>query len=178
MVRKYWFAAGLLLVLGLGTAWAAPAIKLGAHAPQSGSLAKHGIEQVKGIRLAAEEFEKKTKIKVDLLVYDDESNPQKAVSAVEKLAGVDKVKAIVGRLRIQSGRTGLGGRRTVRHPLFNHRGGGYQTDGQEIQKFLPPEQYARLCPGPSRGHQGPFCGQKSGSALQQPVGHHGDCRGG
>jgi branched-chain amino acid transport system substrate-binding protein len=72
------------------------AIKLGAHAPQSGSLAKHGIEQIKGIRLAVEDFEKKTGVKVDLIVYDDESNPQKAVSAVEKLAGVDKVNAIVG----------------------------------------------------------------------------------
>jgi branched-chain amino acid transport system substrate-binding protein len=90
------YAAGLLLIFGLGTAWAAPAIKLGAHAPQSGSLAKHGIEQIKGIRLAAEDFEKRTKIKVNLVVYDDESNPQKAVSAVEKLAGMDKVNAIVG----------------------------------------------------------------------------------
>jgi branched-chain amino acid transport system substrate-binding protein len=31
-----------------------------------------------------------------LRVYDDESDPQKAVAAVEKLAGVDKVNAIVG----------------------------------------------------------------------------------
>lgn len=82
--------------LAAGAVGAATPIKLGAHAPQSGTLAKHGIEQIKGIRLAAEEFEKKTKIKVELIVYDDESNPQKAVSAVEKLAGVDKVNAIVG----------------------------------------------------------------------------------
>ncbi|OGP52150.1 MAG: hypothetical protein A2Y79_12725 [Deltaproteobacteria bacterium RBG_13_43_22] len=95
MIKKCW-CVGLLLVFGLGTAWAAPAIKIGTHAPQSGSLAKHGIEQIKGIRLAAEDFEKKAKIKVDMIVYDDESNPQKAVSAVEKLAGVDKVNAIVG----------------------------------------------------------------------------------
>ena len=96
MIKKCCFAAGVLLAFGLGTVWAAPAIKLGAHAPQSGSLAKHGIEQIKGIRLAVEDFEKRTKIKVDLVVYDDESNPQKAVSAVEKLAGMDKVNAIVG----------------------------------------------------------------------------------
>jgi branched-chain amino acid transport system substrate-binding protein len=93
---KQFVTAALILALAGGTGWAAPAIKLGAQAPQSGSLAKHGLEQIKGIRLAAEEFEKKTKIKVELLVYDDESNPQKAVSAVEKLAGVDKVQAIVG----------------------------------------------------------------------------------
>jgi len=87
---------GVFMGLALGTSWAAPVIKMGAHAPQSGSLAKHGIEQIKGIRLAAEEFEKKTGSKVDLIVYDDESNPQKAVSAVEKLAGVDHVNGIVG----------------------------------------------------------------------------------
>jgi branched-chain amino acid transport system substrate-binding protein len=78
------------------TAWAGPPIKLGAQAPQTGSLAKHGIEQIKGIRLAVDEFQKKYKTAVDLHVYDDESNSQKAVSAVEKLAGVDKVQGIVG----------------------------------------------------------------------------------
>jgi branched-chain amino acid transport system substrate-binding protein len=79
-----------------GAATAAPVIKMGAHAPQTGSLAKHGIEQIKGIRLGAEVFEKKYNVKVELSVYDDESNPQKAAAAVEKLAGVEKVNGIVG----------------------------------------------------------------------------------
>jgi branched-chain amino acid transport system substrate-binding protein len=87
---------GLLVVFWLGTAWAAPMILLGAHAPQTGSLAKHGTEQIKGVRVGAEEFEQRRHIKVDLRVYDDESDPQKAVAAVEKLAGMDKVNAIVG----------------------------------------------------------------------------------
>jgi branched-chain amino acid transport system substrate-binding protein len=81
---------------GAGPATAAEAIRLGAHAPQTGSLAKHGIEQIKGVRVAAEDFEKKTGVKVQLFVYDDESSPQKAVSAVEKLAGIEKVNGIVG----------------------------------------------------------------------------------
>ncbi|MBI4961766.1 MAG: ABC transporter substrate-binding protein [Desulfomonile tiedjei] len=84
------------LLIWLGTAPAAEPIKLGAHAPQTGSLAKHGIEQIKGIRVGVEQFEKKSGLKVDLKVYDDESDPQKAISAVEKLAGVDKVDAITG----------------------------------------------------------------------------------
>lgn len=95
MTSKIWYI-GLAIGFWLGTASAAPVIKLGAHAPQTGSLAKHGIEQIKGIRVGAEEFEKKHKIKVDLRVYDDESDPQKSVAAVEKLAGMDKVNAIVG----------------------------------------------------------------------------------
>lgn len=86
----------LALCFCLATAWAGPPIKLGAEAPQTGSLAKHGTEQIKGIRLAAEEFQKKNNTPVELLVYDDESDSQKAVAAVEKLAGVDKVQAIVG----------------------------------------------------------------------------------
>ncbi len=93
--------AKVALALGLALAWvgaarAAPAVRLGAHAPQTGSLAKHGIEQMKGIKAAAEDFEKRTGVKVELVSYDDESQPQKAVAAVEKLAGVDKVNAIVG----------------------------------------------------------------------------------
>ena len=83
-------------VMGPAGAAAAPTVKLGAHAPQTGSLAKHGIEQIKGIRVAAEEFEKRRGVKVELVVYDDESEPQKAVAAVEKLAGIDKVQGFVG----------------------------------------------------------------------------------
>jgi len=94
-ISALWVGCLLAAFLTAGIAGAST-IKLGAHAPQSGALAKHGIEQIKGIRLAAEDFEKKAKVKVELIVYDDESNPQKAVSAVEKLAGVDKVNAIVG----------------------------------------------------------------------------------
>ncbi|MGE5664334.1 MAG: ABC transporter substrate-binding protein [Deltaproteobacteria bacterium] len=94
-------ATGVLaaaVALGQGApALAAPAeIRLGAHAPQTGSLARHGAEQMKGIRLGAELFERKYKVRVALSAYDDESDPQKAVAAVEKLAGVEKVAAIVG----------------------------------------------------------------------------------
>ena len=96
MVRRMMVAAAVGLAAWAAQAGAAPPVKLGAHAPQTGSLAKHGIEQVKGIRLAAEEFEKRRGVKVELLVYDDESSPQKAVAAVEKLAGIEKVNGIVG----------------------------------------------------------------------------------
>jgi branched-chain amino acid transport system substrate-binding protein len=88
--------AGLAIMAWPAAALAAPTIKLGAEAPQTGSLAKHGQEQIKGIRLAAEDFEKQHQVKVDVRVYDDESDPQKAVAAVEKLAGVDQVQGIVG----------------------------------------------------------------------------------
>ena len=88
------FLAGVALA---ASARAAEPIRLGAHAPQTGSLAKHGIEQIKGIRVAAEDFERTHPgLKVKLFVYDDESSPQKAVAAVEKLAGIEKVNAIVG----------------------------------------------------------------------------------
>ncbi len=82
--------------LGGGPAAAAETIRLGAHAPLTGSLARHGSEQMKGIRLGVAMFERKHDAKVALFAYDDESDPQKAVAAVEKLAGVEKVNAIVG----------------------------------------------------------------------------------
>lgn len=62
---------------------------------ERGALGKHGTEQIKGTRLTVEDFEKRTGIKVELKVYDDESDPRKAVAAVEKLAGMDKVNGIV-----------------------------------------------------------------------------------
>ena len=58
------------------------------------SQTRDGTDQRDSV--GAEEFEKKHNIKVDLRVYDDESDSQKAVAAVEKLAGMDKVNAIVG----------------------------------------------------------------------------------
>ncbi len=90
-------AAVAAAALGSGPAHAANApIWLGAHAPLTGSLARHGNEQMKGIRLGAEMFGKRHGVKVAVSAYDDESDPQKAVAAVEKLAGVEKVSAIVG----------------------------------------------------------------------------------
>jgi len=98
-MNKAWMTTGIAVVLATlvwGRADAAPAIRLGVHEPLTGSLAKSGAEKIKGIRLGAEDFERANGIKVELHVYDDESNPQKAVAAVEKLAGVEKVHAIVG----------------------------------------------------------------------------------
>src|SRR5512142_1969169 len=95
---RHGIAAALLAaaVAAPGGVAGAEAIRLGAHAPQTGSLARHGAEQMKGIRLGVEMFEGRRNVKVALFAYDDESDPQKAVAAVEKLAGVEKVDAIVG----------------------------------------------------------------------------------
>ena len=98
-MNEVWKKVGLAAVLAAltcGLAEAAPPIRLGVHEPLTGSLAKSGAEKIKGIRLGAEDFERTSGIKVEIYVYDDESNPQKAVAAVEKLAGVEKVHAIVG----------------------------------------------------------------------------------
>ena len=96
MTRTWRWVMAAVLAVAAQQAGAAPAIRLGAHAPETGSLAKHGQEQVKGIRVAADEFTRRTGTPVDLKVYDDESQPQKAVAAVEKLAGIEKVSGIVG----------------------------------------------------------------------------------
>jgi branched-chain amino acid transport system substrate-binding protein len=96
MIKAVAGFVAISVFMAFGTVWAAEGpIVLGAHAPQTGALGKHGTEQIKGTRLAVQDFENRTGIKVELKVYDDESDPQKAVAAVEKLAGMDKVNGIV-----------------------------------------------------------------------------------
>ena len=94
MMIKIWCA--VLVGLWLGTGWAAPIIKLGAHAPQTGGLAKHGIEQMKGIRVGAEEFEKSVTSRLTCVSMMMKATPRRQSQQSKKLAGMDKVNAIVG----------------------------------------------------------------------------------
>ena len=169
-MSKLWCV--VLVGLWLGTGWAAPIIKLGAHAPQTGSLAKHGMEQIKGVRVGAEEFEKKQKIKVDLRVYDDESDPQKAVAAVEKLAGMDKVNAIVG--GYGSNLVGPASEAAERYDTPYLTTGAVDTK-LSAKKF---KNFFRLnyMPGYAAAQSGTikelFGAKKVGSSLQQSVRYH------
>ena len=73
-----------------------PTIKLGCHEPLTGALAKHGEGSLRGIKLAIKHFEEDTGYKVELIVKDDESSPEKAAEVVEELCTVYKVHAITG----------------------------------------------------------------------------------
>lgn len=100
--RSLWIAVmGMILAGGL-VASAPPAtgksqvIRIGAHFPTSGRMSEAGQKMLKGARVAIQAFEKRTGYKVELVQYDDESSPQKAVGLVERLAGRDKVMVILG----------------------------------------------------------------------------------
>ena len=71
-------------------------ITVGMDIPLTGSLARVGEGMARGIHIAAEMFNKENgKHTIKLITVDDESQPAKAVAAVEKLAS-DGAVAIVG----------------------------------------------------------------------------------
>lgn len=94
--------AVVIIVIGGVAAWyltrppKPEVLKLGCHEPLSGALAKHGEGSLRGIKIAIKHFEEDYGYKVELVVYDDESSPEKAAEVVEKLCTIDKVVAITG----------------------------------------------------------------------------------
>jgi len=89
-------AASACALLAHTPAAFADTLPVGVELPLTGSMARAGNAQLEGIRLAADLFNKDSgKHKVALTVVDDEAQPAKAVSAVEKLAS-QGVLAITG----------------------------------------------------------------------------------
>lgn len=98
MVRglgKLCVLSAVAMCLQAGTA-SADEILVGVEGPMTGSLAREGGGMIQGVEIAAELFNKANgKHTIKLIKIDDESQPAKAVAAVEKLAG-DGVVAITG----------------------------------------------------------------------------------
>lgn len=100
------FASVLFLVLILspaGISAAGDEIKIGVSAPLTGMLATIGQSQVNGIRLAIDEINNSggvnvggTKMKVKLIVEDDENKTDSAATVFKKLCQMDRVLAIIG----------------------------------------------------------------------------------
>ncbi|CAG9200340.1 Amino acid/amide ABC transporter substrate-binding protein (HAAT family) [Paraburkholderia tropica] len=89
------------LALALGGAFASAAAqaaewKVGVELPLTGPLAQAGTEMYRGIQVAADLYNRRhPQDKITLVAVDDESNPAKAVAAVEQLAS-QHVVAIAG----------------------------------------------------------------------------------
>ena len=61
------------------------------------AITDFGESYLQGIKSAVKDYEAKGgKHKIELVVYDDEANPQKAVSLVQRLMKNDKVPVIIG----------------------------------------------------------------------------------
>jgi branched-chain amino acid transport system substrate-binding protein len=89
-------ALALAATVGTGGTARAEEFTIGVQIPLTGALARSGTGMSEGIQTAVELFNKgNAKHKIKLITVDDESNPAKAVAAVEKLAS-QGVTAFVG----------------------------------------------------------------------------------
>ena len=97
------FAVAALVAL----AWAAapvaeaqPPIRIGATLAQTGLYAALGQNQLRGYQLCVKHMNEKGGVlgrKLELVVYDDGSDPATAVRLYEKLITQDKVDLVLGR---------------------------------------------------------------------------------
>jgi branched-chain amino acid transport system substrate-binding protein len=100
------FLSALLLLPISGECTEPPEeIVVGASVPLTGKFAAGGVDVADGYKIAAKHInqdggifvkEYGKKIPLKIMIYDDESDPSKAVTRLEKLYSVDKVTAYLG----------------------------------------------------------------------------------
>lgn len=73
-----------------------PAIPIGVVAPLTGANAAYGISMKNGIDLAIQEANKTRDVKLRLVHADDESRPQRAGEATQRLVSEEKVALLLG----------------------------------------------------------------------------------
>lgn len=99
-VRPFILSAAAALLLGLGTtAQAADPIKIGFGMGLTGGLAAAGKQALLGIEIWRDEVNAKGGIlgrQVQLVYYDDQSNPATVPGIFTKLLDVDKVDIVIG----------------------------------------------------------------------------------
>jgi branched-chain amino acid transport system substrate-binding protein len=101
---KHLLLAALTLALGVAAGTATPAaraqdIVVGHFGSLTGGTATFGISTDEGIKLAADEINSSGGVlgkQVRVVTADDQSKPEEAVTAVQKLINQDKVVAILG----------------------------------------------------------------------------------
>jgi len=98
MVRKRILAAAMLGATWSFAAFAQDAVKVGVIMGLSGppAIVDFGESYLQGMKLALKDYSAAGKRKIEFIVYDDEANPQKAVSLVQRLMQNDKVPLIIG----------------------------------------------------------------------------------
>jgi branched-chain amino acid transport system substrate-binding protein len=90
--------AAIIASAVLGGASHAADVKIGVVMGLSGppAIVDFGESYLQGMKLALKDYSGAGKHKVEFIVYDDEANPQKAVSLVQRLMQSDKVPLIIG----------------------------------------------------------------------------------
>lgn len=90
--------AATVLLLGVPVV-AQETVKVGVVEGLSGppAITDFGDSYLQGLKLALKDYEARGgKTKIELIVYDDEANPQRAVSVVQRLIQNDRVPVVVG----------------------------------------------------------------------------------
>ena len=96
--RNYFPLALSIAALGLSTA-AMAQVKVGVIQGLSGppAIVDFGESYLQGIKLALVDYQARGgKTKIELVIYDDEANPQRAVSLAQRLIQNDKVPVVIG----------------------------------------------------------------------------------
>ncbi len=104
-MKKIWIGIGIIIIalviaiFVVSTLKKPAAIKIGAIVPLTGDNAAYGVALKKGMDLAIMEINSNGGIsgkKLDVVFEDDQANPQKGLSAFNKLAIIDRVPMVVG----------------------------------------------------------------------------------
>lgn len=100
MLESIRIGLAVAAVMALGTgALAQEPVRIGVVQGLSGppAIVDFGESYLQGNQLALKEYlAASPKHKIDLIIYNDEANPQRAVSLVQRLISNDKVSAIIG----------------------------------------------------------------------------------
>jgi branched-chain amino acid transport system substrate-binding protein len=97
--KHAWVALAALALAATAPAAAAETVKVGVVMGLSGppAITDFGESYLQGIKLALKDHAARGgKPKIDLVVYDDEANPQRAVSVVQRLVQNDQVSVVMG----------------------------------------------------------------------------------
>jgi branched-chain amino acid transport system substrate-binding protein len=98
-MKRFGVTLGAILSsAALGGASLAADVKVGVVMGLSGppAIVDFGESYLQGMKLALKDYSAAGKHKVEFIIYDDEANPQKAVSLVQRLLQSDKVPLIIG----------------------------------------------------------------------------------
>jgi len=138
-MKKKWLAAGLLLsaFVAAGTAWADP-IKIGAFFDLTGPSSAIGTPT----KLVAEMVVKKINdeggingVPLQLVIADDEGDPTKAALIAKKFTESDKVVAIIGPTRTDTGMAAKPTIEQMKVPTFMTVGGDAVIAGGKFGPF-------------------------------------------
>ena len=120
------------VVLSSGAALSAEPVKIGVVLSLSGPAAVFGIPERDAIQVVMEKLKADGKLKrpIELVIYDDKTNPTEATRMVTQAISNDKVVTIIG--------PGTGGNILAAGPLANDESLGCGDIEASVQQVRPP----------------------------------------